>query len=357
MAINANLHPLTIFVAAVSSAALAQGQNQIVSAGLPLYSTGLQSVAPGEVLTLFTTALNVPDAVATQTPLPTSLSGVSVRARVIGATNTAGYPALLPILNIHTNNVNEMPDGVPCPTTPNINCSNTLITVEIPTEGVCTESLVLSAPENCAVPPPFSVYNLPPLLILNVSANGVTGPDMPLQVVAWHSHPLNSCDYIFEFGPSPSSCYAEVTHADGSLVSATGSSPAHVGETISVYAVGLGVGNGAAPPTGSAPSAPMAIFGSPVGTASTAAMVFSYNYPLPTVPAPSGRVLTVYATSRIIVNPDWAGLIPGYVGLYQVNVTVPPAPGQSYPACGPGGNTVLTFLGTTEGSLSICVEP
>jgi hypothetical protein len=123
---------------AATSTMLAQTQNLVVSAGFTEVYYTLPAVAPGEILTLFTTALNVPDAVATQIPLPTSLSGVSVLAHVIGAADTTGYPTSLPILRVYTGNASEMPGGAPCPTNPNsVFCSETQITVEIPTEGVC----------------------------------------------------------------------------------------------------------------------------------------------------------------------------------------------------------------------------
>jgi hypothetical protein len=329
----------------------AQQQNQIVGAGYS-YGAGLQRVAPGQVVTLVTTPLNVPDATATQTPLPTSLSGVSVTARVVGSTSSAGYAALLPILNVYTLSFREMPDGAPCSGSPNILCSSTQISVEIPTEGVCAPSLV-GEPESCTAPP---FYDLPPLLVLNVKANGVTGPDLPLQVAHSAAQPLYSCDPVF--GLRTGGCYALVTHADGNFVTVDDRNPAHVGEIITLYAVGLGLDAPNNPPTGAAPSAPIQMFVPlGVGTVSFAAVVFGYSYPVPGGTTPSGLVVAASATSQTIVNPDWAGLIPGYVGLYQVNVTVPPAPSQSFQACGSSGNTTLAFLGQAGGTASICVQP
>jgi hypothetical protein len=232
IAIRARWAALVLGVA--SSGVLAYGQNQVVSVGFGGYAN-LPTVALGGILTLVTTALGVPDAVATQIPLPTSLSGVSVLARVMGAKDTTGYPASLPILRVYTSNALQMPDGVYCPTVPNsVYCSNSQITVEIPTEAVCAPGSGSGPPETCTV---SFYHDLPPLLVLNVSVNGVTGPDLPLQVQLSAPHLLNSCDSIF--GPQLSStCHPLVTHADGTLVSS--SSPARVGETITLYAVGLG---------------------------------------------------------------------------------------------------------------------
>jgi hypothetical protein len=200
--------------------------NQIVSGAYTFssYSPDVLIVSPGEVVTLFTTVLNVPDAVATETPLPISLSGVSVLLRVVGAQDTRDYPTALPILSIFKNNVVLTPSpGIDCSASANSNfiyCANTAITVQIPNEGVCVPSPI-SPDRNCTNPP---FHELPPLLLLNVSANGINGPDLPVQLVLSTPHILNSCEAIF--GPyisngSPRSCYPQVVHGDGTFVTTT----------------------------------------------------------------------------------------------------------------------------------------
>ena len=174
----------------------AQTQNEIVSTGFTaqLYQPSLAYVTPGELITLFTTPLGVPDAVATGFPLPTSLSGVSVLVRVIGASDATGYPTSLPILRIDHQGPTQLPAGPACPTGPDSAfCSGTQITVEIPTEGVCYQIPDAQGAHPCAVHP---YYLLPPLLVLNVKANGVTGPDLPLRVQEFAVHFLNSCESI-----------------------------------------------------------------------------------------------------------------------------------------------------------------
>lgn len=333
MVSNSRLRLLLVLACAGSGA---WGQNQVVGP--------IQTVSPGDILTLTTTAIDVPDAVATQIPLPTSLSGVSVQVRVVGALKTTGYPAVLPVLRVRTLKAIEMHDGAPCPsasTPANIFCSSTDVTVEIPTEGVCAPR-INGPPETCSTPP---FNDLPPLLILNVTANGVTGPDYPLQVLSSWPYEISYCP------PGGGNCSAAITHADGSLVSQGDSNPAHVGETITVYAAGLGLDSKLnSPPTGTAPTVPLRMFGG--GVTSLAAMVFTYNYPLP-----GGAAPTVWANSQSVVNPVWAGLIPGYVGPYQVNITVPPAPSQSYPACGVGGNAGISFLPTSSITEYVCIQP
>ena len=82
----------------------AQAPNQIVGMGYGSFyeNTSIPTVSPGQIVTLFTVSLGVPDAAAGQVPLPTSLSGVSVAVRVVGANDSTGYPALLPILRIYS---------------------------------------------------------------------------------------------------------------------------------------------------------------------------------------------------------------------------------------------------------------
>jgi uncharacterized protein (TIGR03437 family) len=88
-------------------------------------------------------------------------------------------------------------------------------------------------------------------------------------------------------------------HADGSAVSAT--DPAVAGETISLYATGLGAVTVDLPLGAAGPANP---------TATTAA---------------SPQILLGGAPLTV----TFSGLAPGYVGLYQVNASVPSASQQS----------------------------
>jgi uncharacterized protein (TIGR03437 family) len=73
--------------------------------------------------------------------------------------------------------------------------------------------------------------------------------------------------------------------------------PAHAGDTLIVWAIGLGATNPAVPDGTAAPSSP------PVVTTVTPTVQFG---------------------SSITATPSFSGLSPGAVGLYQVNVTIPP---------------------------------
>jgi len=85
-----------------------------------------------------------------------------------------------------------------------------------------------------------------------------------------------------------------VTHADGSLVSA--SSPASRGETIVIYLTGLG-----------AVAPPVADGQGPAGLSQSSSVEAVYFGP---TPADSSAIF-------------FQGLTPGYAGLYQINVTIP----------------------------------
>jgi uncharacterized protein (TIGR03437 family) len=100
-----------------------------------------------------------------------------------------------------------------------------------------------------------------------------------------------------------------VTHADYSLI--TSSNPAHAGETIIIFATGLGP---VTPPVATGVAAPL----SPL-TATVQASAITIG----------GQNATV----------TFSGLAPGFAGLYQVNVVVP--------AVSPGQLTLILGVGTT----------
>jgi len=107
---------------------------------------------------------------------------------------------------------------------------------------------------------------------------------------------------LAKFAPAvytdPSTGYATIFHSDGKPVSK--SSPAHRDEPLVLYAEGLGVTTGGKVTAGNpAPSSP---------------------------PAVTGKVQVFfgdpgYKQAEVIV--DWSGLVPGRIGLYQINLRVP----------------------------------
>jgi uncharacterized protein (TIGR03437 family) len=151
---------------------------------------------------------------------------------------------------------------------------------------------------------------------------------------------------------------ALVTHADGSIVSQ--SSPATAGETVVLYAYGLGltvpaVPSGQATPT----SAPY------LGNVASVQFDFRSN----------ARASIPYVNPPIsALNPTpirFAGLTPGAVGLYQINVklpaTVPSVPPCNYEVfecldsligCVILSNLTIDIAGSsTLDGAAICVQP
>ena len=285
-----------------ASTATAQVANNVASAG---YSQSYATpVAPGQVISLFVKGLNVPNATASADPWPTTLGGV----RVVVAPNpqNLAYPTALPILSVSS-------DPLACAGDFTGFCKTTNIVVQIPYEPICAPNWF----------PPDCNYNV---IYLTVQVNGVAGQG------SWFSfdagpqpHVLNSCDSIS--ASHGESCNQAITHADGSLVGGSmqqGVSPAHPGEEIVIYAVGLGA----------------------TANAKTGRIV--------TVPDP--LLQGVYFTPAIFtgttlqfgapIKADWAGLVPGFVGLYQMNVRLPPAVPGNIAVCGSlGGGIVRLFFG------------
>ena len=110
-----------------------------------------------------------------------------------------------------------------------------------------------------------------------------------------------------------------ILHANYSPVSPA--SPARPGETLIVYMTGLGAVDGAIQAGDAAPASPL-----------------------------------INVTAPILVNiggstlaPSFAGLAPGFAGLYQVNVAVPDLPPQTYPLR-------VTARGNPSNSMNILVQ-
>jgi uncharacterized protein (TIGR03437 family) len=298
-------------------------QSTIVGAGytapFPL------SVAPGQVVTLFVHGLelNLPAPVAATTTPSLSLAGVSATIYV-----TILEGGLIPVPILSVRNLST------CPTEPlsgfSVSCGNlTAVTVQIP-------------------------YNLPPLcplcLIpagsawLYVTYNGQLGSVTELNGLADQVHILSACDLLLQ-GATPQlnradnglPCAPIVTHADGSLVSA--SKPAKPGEEIVAWATGLGGWSGSFTgiPSGTAVTAPVP---------TRAVFKMAFNYATNALPSKPG--LTAPAVL-------YSGLVPGSVGLYQINFVTPPAPPGGATPCaqpgtfGPGDNAVQSNLTVSFG--------
>jgi uncharacterized protein (TIGR03437 family) len=116
--------------------------------------------------------------------------------------------------------------------------------------------------------------------------------------------------------PSPHStdCQDAVLHA-GSSIPADAQHPASVGETVEIYATGLG------------PTRPQV----PLGMPAPAAPLATLRYPV--------TVLLGGAPATV----TFAGLTPGLIGIYQINATIPPQLfGRQQVTLGVNGGTLFT---------------
>jgi uncharacterized protein (TIGR03437 family) len=169
--------------------------------------------------------------------------------------------------------------------------------------------------------------NLSLLTQLIVTVNGVAGTPVNLTPLPDQIHILTACDTVVPsggatapFGGLP--CAPLVTHADGSLVMPA--SPAQGSEEVVAYAVGLGLTTPRVPTGHAAPAA----------TPTSGAFVLDFNF--------RPNALATQPTS--LNSPLYAGLAPGYVGLYQINFIVPQPP-AGMPACS----------GTVQSNLTVSV--
>lgn len=281
-------------------------------------------VAPGQVITLFVQSgatQPTQGMAATNLPLPTTLNGYSVRfQQSLGAD-----PVNLPLFAVY-----------PVDTCYGQICDDlTAITVQIPWELVPN------------LPRPGRPSNF---VSLQVFRNGVAGEAFPVSPESDSIHVVTTCDSttLPNVGADPSTpCRAAVTHADGSLV--TPANPAKAGETLVVYAFGLGETNTVVR-TGAATREP--------GLVSDVAVYFQFGPNLaPVKPAVAGPVPG--PSTSALVAPVFAGLTPGQVGLYQISFVVPALPANSTGCTGSSiASNITVSIGRSRSfdGAGICVE-
>jgi uncharacterized protein (TIGR03437 family) len=120
---------------------------------------------------------------------------------------------------------------------------------------------------------------------VRVVREGVTGPEVTVALIG-------GAPALFDLGTG----FAIATHADGTLL--TDASPAQPGEIVVVYITGLG------------PTEPNPEAGEIPGAAAPIQMLSSLSISL------GGAVLPTYLIK-------YAGVTPGCVGLYQLNIELP----------------------------------
>jgi len=292
------------------------------------------SVSPGQVITIFVTVVgSVTQKVsAGNPPLPSKLAGISAVLNQGGISIPAPVAAVFPVNACSSTNA-----SVPCGTV-------TGITLQFPFE------LRANIPGTLGVAVVISY--------LQVSDDAGHTASVLLNAQLDSIHVLRSLDNVMAGdGAQPSLGNSLVTHADGSLVTAT--NPAQVGEVLVMYAVGLGAAN---PPvkTGVASPAP------PV----PAAEAFSLNYDYRPNASPSpGLIILNTGDPPPTLSPLFVGLTPGFVGLYQFNFIVQSSPAGMSPCARSLGiganpfasvssNLTVTLVGRTSfDGAGICVGP
>lgn len=320
-----NLSILSMLFLSLSSAQ-AQSSANLVAAS---YSApaGFE-VAPGQVVTLFFQGVKpladgkLRSATADTAVLPTTLAGLSARITQLGAD--------LPVPLFAVRQENQ------CGSQPvAAACVLTSVKVQIPFE------LALDPQPASGISPPAQI---------TLVEDGQTGRPVRLQPVVANAHVLTSCDLVWDTNPE-STCNRAAYHADGRIVSA--SAPAKAGETVSVFAYGLG------------PVWPAGVTGKPAPSAaqieqSGVLRVWADIRKEPLNASPSAqKFFDAEAISKPGAAIQYAGVAPGQIGLYQINVLVP-ASFQPILTCGAEIRANASILVTTaQGSevIPVCVAP
>lgn len=292
------------------------GQSGPTITGVGYSSPDGITAAPLQVLTLTLTGVKVPVArvAAQKLPLPGSLEGFSatLRQRAAGLEKiSVPILAVEPVRTACSVLVSEAGCG-----------SYTALTVQIPGE------LVPNNPGAIGVPPNEAD--------LVVSVDGVESRAVRLIPVSDSVHILNACDFTIG---QKNSCGPLITHEDGSRV--TVQSPVVSGEVVTMYAVGLGLTD---PPVQAGIATPQHI---PMITGIVRIEIEQYS------PFESRPVLDVKE-----FNAAYAGLVQGYVGLYQINFRIPPIP-PTIPVCDAArsANLLVRYKRSSESSAGICARP
>ncbi len=310
-------------VALALIATVAMAQNNITISGAGYSSPGI-SIAPGQLTTLFFTGSSIvlPGQNRIQwaatVPLPTGLAGFSVSVSQSGS-RSATEPA--PVLGVQQTNL----CGTEPP--PSQSCIITALSVQMPSDLAVNDGRMCPA---CGVSTTISVLE-----------NGVQGASFIAASLPQNIHILTTCDTIISNRGS-ASCQDLILHGNGGAVSA--SQPAVAGETLVMYAVGLGATDPAVPAGTPAPlPAPLAI--------GQFSMQFSYNGGVPVLPSSGSPILQSPIT--------FVGMTPTAVGLYQVNFVVPAPPANTSSCLQNQNQTNLTIslaASAGEDSAKICVN-
>jgi uncharacterized protein (TIGR03437 family) len=297
----------------------------ITSAGY-IAPFNILKTAPGQVVSLVVHGLDrILDqpVTATGTPLPLTLAGLSVS--FYGDVDT--LPA--PLLGISQEDCAYPNAGAGL-------CDLiTLISIQMPFE-------IQPDCVTCERPPSTNFFV--------VASAGVPKAIAATVVLRDNIHITNNCDTTVNFSQlGHFNCGQIVAHSDGTRVDFY--HRAKVGEELVMYAFGLGqtnplVKSGTVTPS-PAPQLPTSQFG------------LNFNYTpnaAPSVPNLPGTPWFDYTPP----SPVYVALVSGFVGLYQVNFVVPPAPAVTpYVPCSGSVNwnlMVTLFTANSFDGAGICVQ-
>ena len=305
---------------------LLTGQSTVSIVGAGYLDPSRIDLAPGQVTTLFLRNVkgpSIPYVAANGFPLPFALAGLSVSLRLFSDVDPIQVPLLA---------VRQLDTGCPDARLGIVSsgpCRLIAVTIQVPT------GLALPLKESFLEP------NRRQELI--VSESGDPGPAFAFSLRQDNIHVLTNCDPIQRFVGED--CRPWITHADGKLVQ--GANPAQPGEIVVVYAFGLGG------------TIPIVASGFPTAPLPPASLRFplriTFNF------APNAPPLWQAPASPTLIFDEaiFAGLAPGFAGLYQVNVRVPEPPAGTARCLSANvqSNVTVTLLpgGTFDGA-RFCVQ-
>jgi uncharacterized protein (TIGR03437 family) len=283
----------------------------------PSYSGFPAPVAPGQLAEFFVSGLTLqagqPTA-ATSFPLPSTLAGITASIR-----GFTGPTFAVPILRLDmTRNCNpEWFPGISC-----------------------------SAPIGVEVQLPYELGSSPAANVGNAYDYALTITDaqdhsasITLHSVQSAIHVLRSCEFP-QTPPNPkNACPALVSSAGAETVA---------GAVVTAYATGLGRVSPGIPTGSSAPASPLSGLLFPVG------LNFDFHPNAQPIGQPAG---THVVEAADFTAPLFAGPVPGYAGLYQVNIRIPDVP-IGTPACGGKvySNLTVTILNSASSDgFPLCV--
>jgi uncharacterized protein (TIGR03437 family) len=317
-----------VLILSLLPAALAQNGAVAVSSGYD--QTSALVFAPGQIVRLKVAGLPVVSAryrlpqYATALPLPAELAGFSVTVSqrigmAIGPMLAAPLIAVAqePICSELTGGNGDLAD-----------CFLTVFTVQMPFE--------LAPP---SFPPDPITTSIPTTRVV-ITRDGKNSVPFSGLTLSDQIHVVTTCDSLHPWG---SACafpgLPVVTHANGAIV--TRQSPAEPGEVVTIYAWGLGTTE---PGVETGKATPPAII-----RLSSDRILVAFDF--------RSNAASSWRFGQAGTRPEFVGLTPGQVGLYQINAKLPTAFPASQ-ACGGfvGSNLTINVAGDNSfDGAAICV--